>query len=81
VIPTLLFAGVLLGRWWRVSMPTLTIGWVALLWANGTVSGTADLAGTALIALANATVGVLVFQGLRLALHRASKQRRHPAPS
>ena len=81
MIPTLLLAGIVFGMWWRVSIPAATIGWAVLLLATGVVSGLAHFAGAALFGFINVTVGVLVFQAIRLAFRGGSRQRRHAAPS
>jgi hypothetical protein len=76
LIPTLLLAGILFGKWWRVSIPVGSIGWAILLASTGVVSGPGGVASAALFAFVNVTVGVLVFQGARSAIraipHRGS---------
>ena len=75
MIPTLLIVGLVLGKWWRVVVPLAAIGWAVLLVATGVGSGLAFALGAALFGLINVTLGVLVFQGARLLLHRvAGKQ-------
>jgi hypothetical protein len=65
VIPTLLLVGLVLGLWWRITIPLATIGWVVLLVAMGIGSGIAFAVDAALLGFINVTVGVLVFQGIR----------------
>jgi hypothetical protein len=67
MIPTLLLAGILFGRWWRVSIPAGSIGWAILLASTGVVSGLDGFVSAVPFAFVNVTVGVLVFQGTRSA--------------
>ena len=76
------------GKWWRVSIPAATIGWAVLLLATGVVSALAHFGGSAWFGFINVTVGVLVFQAVRLAFQAVrlailgfSGQHRHLAPS
>ena len=80
MIPTLLLAGLVFGKWWRMSIPVATIGWAVLLLATGVVHGLAQVAGAAMFGFINVTVGVLVFQAVRLAFRGDSRQHRHAAP-
>jgi len=81
VIPTLLLAGIVVGKWWRVSIPAATIGWTVLLITTEVVSDLAQVAGAAWFGFINVTVGVLVFQAVRLAYREVSSHNGHPAPS
>jgi hypothetical protein len=81
MIPTLLLVGLAFGKWWRISIPAATIGWALLLLATGVVSDLTHVAGAAWFGFINVTVGVLVFQAVRLAYHGVSRQHRHAAPS
>jgi hypothetical protein len=80
VIPTLLLVGLVSGKWWRISVPAATIGWAVLLLVDGAVSDLSHFLGAALFGFVNVTVGVLVFQGVRLAVLRV-KRRHRPALS
>lgn len=80
MIPTLLLAGLVFGKWWRITIPVATIGWAVLLLADGTVSDLTNFAGAAWFGFINVTVGVLVFQGVRFAF-RSLQQHRHAASS
>ena len=80
MIPTLLLVGIVSGKWWRVSIPATTIGWAVLLLATGVVSGLAQVAGAAMFGFINVTVGVLVFQAVRMAFRGGSRQHGHAAP-
>jgi hypothetical protein len=77
VIPTLLLAGLVLGKWWRVSIPAATLGWAVLLLATGVVSDLVHVAGAAALGFINVTGGVLVFQAIRLTSRGVSSHRQH----
>jgi hypothetical protein len=81
MIPTLLVVGLALGAWWRISIPAATIAWALLLLATGVVSDLTHVAGAAWFGFINVTVGVLVFQAVRLAYRGVSGQQGHAAPS
>jgi hypothetical protein len=70
MIPTLLLAGLVLGKWWRVVIPAATVGWVVVLVATDIGSGAAFVASAALFGVINLTVGVLVNQAMRALLHQ-----------
>jgi hypothetical protein len=77
----LLLVGLVFGKWWRISIPAATIGWALLLLADGTVSDLSHFAGAAWFGFINVTVGVLVFQGVRVVFRGVSRQHRHAASS
>jgi len=81
MIPTLLLVGLVFGKWWRISIPSAAFGWALLLLATGVVSDLTHLAGAAWFGFINVTVGVLVYQAVRLAYRRISGQHHHAAPS
>lgn len=81
MIPTLLLVGLVLGRWWRVVIPAATIGWAVLLVATGIGSRPAFAASAALFGIINVTVGVLVFQAVRLSLRPFFPNHRQAARS
>jgi hypothetical protein len=62
VIPTILLASFIIGRWWTI--PIAAVVWTVLLLATGTI-GTADIPLAAGLGAANAAVGVAVHQALR----------------
>ena len=66
MIPTLILVGLVMGRWWRVVMPLAAVGWPVLLIATGVSSGFDFVLAAAGLAIANVTVGVLVYQALWL---------------
>jgi hypothetical protein len=39
VIPTVVVVGLLLGRWWKITVPVTVLGWPILLIATGVDSG------------------------------------------
>lgn len=70
MIPTMILFGLVFGRWWRTSLVAAAIGWTSLLLATGVVGFEPALLAAALLAVANAGVGVLVHQaGLRVYRH------------
>ncbi|MFI7249326.1 hypothetical protein [Micromonospora chalcea] len=68
MVPVLILAGVLLGRWWRSSLVGAALGWPVLLVATGVMDVGAGLLGAAVLAVANTGAGVLLHQGARLAI-------------
>ena len=79
VIPTLILFGLVFGRWWRLSLVAAAVGWPVLLVADGVMDVEVGLLGAAGLAVVNASVGVLVHQGvlraLRLLRHRNAPGR------
>ncbi|MBQ1063120.1 MULTISPECIES: hypothetical protein [Micromonospora] len=70
MIPLLILLGLLLGRWWRLSLVAAALGWPVLLVATGVTDVGAGLLGAAVLAVANTGAGVLLHQGARLAIRR-----------
>ena len=68
VIPTLLLIGLVFGKWWRITIPATTVAWVVVLSVNETDSGVDFVFSAGAWAALNVTVGVLIFQGVRLLL-------------
>ena len=66
MIPTLILVGLALGRWWRVVIPLAAVGWPILLIVTGVDSGFDFVLAASALAIANVTVGVLVYQVLWL---------------
>jgi hypothetical protein len=66
MIPTLILVGLVLGRWWRIVIPLVAVGWPALLIVTGVDSGFDFVLAAAALAIANVTVGVLVYRALWL---------------
>jgi uncharacterized membrane-anchored protein len=88
MIPTMLALGLVLGWWWRTALVAAAVVWPALLVISGAVPLSADglpaLLGGALLAVANAAVGVAVVQGLKWLIHRLARRahgQAHPRPT
>ena len=79
MIPTLVLLGVIFGRWWQPVLATAAVGWPLLLVATNVidVAESGILVGAALLAVANASVGVLAHQ----ACLRVYRRLRHRNPS
>ena len=56
MIPSLILAGLLIGRWWTV--PLAMVAWPAVLISAGTGSELSVITGGALIAVPNVALGV-----------------------
>lgn len=63
MIPSMIVFGLLVGYWWKVALVTATLGWPGLLLATGVIS-IAQIPGAALLAAANAAIGVAVVQAI-----------------
>ena len=61
MIPTVLIAGLAVGRWWL--LPIAGLAWVVLLLATGVI-GLVEIPAAASLAVANAAVGVAVHKAL-----------------
>lgn len=77
MIPTLLLTGLVLGRWWKITVPIAVLGWPVILIATGVDSGFGFAVAAALFAAANVVVGVLSYQGLRFIARRVTSSARH----
>jgi len=64
MIPTLILFGLVFGRWWRATLIVSAIGWPVLLIATGVDDRIGFAIGAAVLAAANAGVGVLVHRVL-----------------
>jgi hypothetical protein len=60
VIPTMIVVGLVLGRWWRWTIPAAAVAWAVLLLAMDVIDGASFLAAIAFGA-ANAAVGAALF--------------------
>jgi hypothetical protein len=69
MIPTMIVVGLVLGRWWWLALAVAGVGWPAVLWSQGIIDS-GQVAGAALLAVANAAVGVLIVKGGILAFRR-----------
>ncbi|GGM59503.1 hypothetical protein GCM10011608_50800 [Micromonospora sonchi] len=70
MIPALILFGLLCGRWWRLSLIAAALGWPVLLVAGDVMNVGPELLGAAGLAIANTGVGVLIHQGIRLAIRK-----------
>ena len=79
MIPTMILLGLIFGRWWRPALAAAAVGWPLLLGATNVIdfAEAGILAGAALLAVANAGVGVLLHQ----ASLRVYRRLRHRTPS
>jgi hypothetical protein len=66
-------AGAVFGRWWRVPLLVLAVGWPVLAIGTGAMSPGPALAGAAGFAVLNTGAGVPLHQGIR---HGGRKVRR-----
>jgi hypothetical protein len=66
MIPTLILAGLIFGRWWKATLIGAAIGWPLLLIATGVDIDIATTPVAAALGAANAALGVLVHRLLRL---------------
>jgi hypothetical protein len=64
VIPILIVAGVVFGRWWRFALVAAAIGWPLALVATDVMDLQWGLFGAAAFAVVNTLVGVLVHQAI-----------------
>ena len=71
VIPIAILVGALIGRWWVV--PATGLAWVVLLVAVGDLAAS-DVPVAALLAMANAAVGVVCHKLVALPLRRVRRR-------
>jgi hypothetical protein len=78
VIPTMIVFGLILGRWWRLTLTLAALIWPAMLAANGVMAVRPGLLAAAWLGALNAGVGILVHQALlrlvRLGLRSTTRQ-------
>ena len=75
MIPTMILFGLVFGRWWRLCLVAAALGWPALLVADGVMDVDPELLGAAGFAVANTAVGVLVHQGVPMAVRMCRRRR------
>ncbi len=63
MIPTMILLGLVLSRWWKPALAVAAAGWPALLLATGVID-LSQVPGAALFGVANAAVGVGIYQGV-----------------
>lgn len=73
MIPSMIVFGLMFGRWWKTAIIAATVVWPLLLLSDGVPVGSpseqaGQLIGGALLAAANAAVGVAAHQAIRLAV-------------
>jgi hypothetical protein len=73
VIPILVVLGLVLGRWWWLSLVISSVGWPVLLVATDAMNVGPSLLAASALAVLNAGVGVLVHQAILLAVRRACR--------
>ena len=64
MIPTMIFFGLLFGRWWRTALAVSSAAWPVLLVTTGVTEEAGTLVFAAVFSVANAALGVLVHQAL-----------------
>ncbi len=73
MIPTVIVLGLILGRWPKFALTVAAVGWPVLLLVAGPLELSADFVGqailAALLASANAGVGILAHQTLLWSVH------------
>lgn len=81
MIPTVILWGLIFGRWWKTALIGSAIAWPAVLAIDGVMGlEPGQLLAAALLAVANATVGAAVHQGV-LWLVRRVRRNGAPVPS
>ena len=76
MIPTLIVAGLIFGRWWRTTLIVAAVAWPIALLIDGIDLGFTGVLGAAVLGAANAAVGVLVHQALRQLVRTTTAARR-----
>ncbi|MET7747776.1 hypothetical protein [Micromonospora sp. NPDC005367] len=81
MIPTLMLFGLVLGRWWRLSLIAAAAGWPILLVASDVVNIELALLTASGLAVSNTGLGVLVHQGVLWVVrnHRRSRSSQSSA--
>ena len=64
MIPTVILLGLVLGHWWKTTLVVAAVGWPLLLVATGIDIDPQAFPAAAALAVANATIGILVHQAL-----------------
>jgi hypothetical protein len=75
VIPSLILAGLIVGRWWIV--PIAMVAWPALLIGTGIDSGIRVIAAGSLIPVPNVALGVALRRGARHLWNRRGVDSQH----
>ncbi len=61
MIPTMILFGLLLGRWWKVTVPLAGVVWVLLLVSGDMDLSPSEMAGAGVLGAINAAVGAVVY--------------------
>jgi hypothetical protein len=75
----MLVVGLVFGRWWWLTIPLGTVGWVLATMATGAVTDFSGTLGAAAFGVANVIVGVLIYQALALSVHALRRFRKQPS--
>lgn len=75
MIPTLIGLGLVLGRWWLLSLVVAALGWPLVLLVSGVAPLGLGLLGAAGVAVVNAGAGVLVHQFVLQSIRRIRRDR------
>lgn len=60
MIPTMILFGLVLGRWWKVTVPLAAVTWPLLLVMSDVDLDRSEMAAAAILGVANAAVGAVV---------------------
>lgn len=78
MIPTMILFGLLLGRWWKLTLIVGTAAWTLLLWSQELLTTPPEVAAAAALAWVNTAVGVLVHQLMLAIVRRVRGHRATP---
>jgi hypothetical protein len=78
MIPTMILAGLIFGRWWKATLIGAAIGWPLLLIATGSDLDIATIPVAAALGAANAAIGILVHRLLWLMVRGLTAATRKP---
>lgn len=75
MIPAVILWGLIFGRWWRVTLIGSAIAWPVVLIVDGVMGLEVGLLAAAMLAVANAAVGVALHQGALWLIRRLQRRR------
>ena len=78
MIPVMILFGLLLGRWWKLTLIVGPAAGTLLIWSQGLLTTPPEVAGAAALALVNTVVGVSVHQLMLAVVRRVRGQRGTP---
>jgi hypothetical protein len=61
MIPTMILFGLVLGRWWKVTVPLAAVTWPLLLVMSDVDLDRSEVAAAAILGVANAAVGAALY--------------------